>query len=127
MPLTVDEIVEIHTLLILRHGIIGGVRDLGRLETMVEYRLHAASNVFEEAAIILSTIAVDHPFFDGNKRTAFVAAVETIKSSGYDFVAHNDRVVSFVLAVARREKTQSEVENWLRENTVVRSDLAEPL
>lgn len=127
MHLTVDEIIDIHTLEIWRHGNAEGVRDQGLLETLVEYRVQTASNVFEEAAILLYTIAVDHPFFDGNKRTAFAAAAVVLRFAGYTIIPEMNEIVSFVHTAAIGQKTQAEIEKWLRENTIVRSDLAESL
>lgn len=126
MRLTVDEIIDIHTLEIWRHGKAEGIRDCGLLETLIEYRIRMTSNVFEEAAMVLYTIAVDHPFFDGNKRVAFLSAVEILKSSGYYPTVDNNEVISFILAVALKEKTLLDVEKWLRKNVVFRSDLTEP-
>lgn len=127
MLITVEKIIAIHTLQILRDGQIQGVRDYGLLETLVAYRMPEARTAFDAAAIVLSTIAVDHPFFDGNKRTAFVAADFVLALAGYEIVATEDEAFLFVKAVAIGQKTRDEIEKWLRENAALSSGFTESL
>ena len=62
-------------------------------------------------------IAADHPFIDGNKRTAFVAADNLIRDKGYQINATDEEVVSFMLEVAKYKHTKESVEVWLKEKT----------
>jgi death-on-curing family protein len=48
--------------------------------------------VFKQAALTLHTIAAQHPFFDGNKRTEFATAENVLRDAGYYFHADDDKV-----------------------------------
>lgn len=125
MSITVEKLIAIHTLQILRDGQIQGIRDYGLLETLVAYRMPKARTAFDAAAIVLSTIAVDHPFFDGNKRTAFVAAMFILELAGYEIVATEDEAFVFIKAVAIGQTSHDAIEQWLRENSASCSGFTE--
>jgi death-on-curing protein len=127
MQLTVEKIIAIHSLQILRDGQIQGIRDYGLLETLVAYRLPEARTAFEAAAIVLYTLAVDHPFFDGNKRAAFVTADFVLELAGHAIVATEDEAFLFVKAVAVGQLTHDAIEKWLRENSAPGSGFTESL
>lgn len=76
-----------------------------------------ARTPFDAAAIVLSTIAVDHPFFDGNKRTAFVVAGFVLELAGYEIVPTEDEAFGFIQAVASGQTSHDAFEQWLRENS----------
>jgi death-on-curing protein len=71
--LTVNKIIEIHNEIIKEYGGTRGLRDEGTLELLV-YKANRENTAFRRPALILYTIAAQHPFFDGNKRTALVTA-----------------------------------------------------
>ncbi|MCZ7392003.1 MAG: Fic family protein [Candidatus Methanoperedens sp.] len=79
--LTVTEIIEIHDDIIRKYGGTGGIRDEGTLQLLV-YKMNCEKNVFRRAALALHIIAVNHPFFDGNKRTAFALAENELGEAG---------------------------------------------
>ncbi len=80
--LTVSKIIEIHDEIIKEYGGTRGLRDEGTLELLV-YKANRENTTFRRAALILYTIAVQHPFFDGNKRTALVTAEKVLDDEGY--------------------------------------------
>ena len=79
--LRLDEVLAIHQDMVRRYGGASGIRDLGLLESALGNAsatfdgvfLH--SNVFEMAAAYLYGICKNHPFVDGNKRTALACAI----------------------------------------------------
>jgi death-on-curing protein len=79
--LEVDEVLEIHVDQIQRYGGSAGVRDIGLLESAVAMPRasfggeFAHPTLFDMAAAYLFHIAGNHPFVDGNKRTALAAAL----------------------------------------------------
>ncbi len=87
--LTLDEVLALHEDQITRYGGRRGVRDLGLLisalgtpsATFDGRFLH--DDLFEMAAAYLYHLARNHPFVDGNKRTAFAAALVFLWINGF--------------------------------------------
>ncbi len=82
--LTVIEIVAIHNEMIERFGGSHGIRDAGAIEAAC-YRPQSGyyNDIVQEAAALLESLAVNHPFIDGNKRVAFAAADIFLRINGY--------------------------------------------
>jgi death-on-curing protein len=72
--LTVPEALYIHSDLIDDYGGSHGVRDMGALESAL-YRPQSGyyEDLAQEACALLESLAMNHPFVDGNKRVAFGA------------------------------------------------------
>jgi death-on-curing protein len=118
--LSVEKIIEIHNDIIKDFGGERGIRDLATIEYLI-YRLERKSTVFHRAAIALHAICTDHPFIDGNKRTAFVVADNLLKESGYCIRATDDEVVAFMLEVAQYTHTTASVKKWIKERAVLQT------
>jgi death-on-curing protein len=73
--LTVADVLGMHTVLMQRYGGAMGVRDPGALEAAL-FRPQTGyyKDIVAEAAALLESLAINHPFVDGNKRIAFAAA-----------------------------------------------------
>ena len=120
--LTVDEVLQAHETLIVRFGGSGGVRDDDLLESAV-FRCQATfggsdlyKTIFEKAAAIFHSIIFDHPFVDGNKRTAITAAVTFLITNGWKFDAGLDELVAFPLAVEKSRPEISEIAAWFKKH-----------
>src|SRR5215470_17879008 len=73
--LTLSEVLAMHADQIQRYGGSQGIRDHGLLEAAVNRpQTGYYSDVIEEAGALWESVSQNHPFFDGNKRTAFAAA-----------------------------------------------------
>ncbi|MCL1915094.1 MAG: type II toxin-antitoxin system death-on-curing family toxin [Desulfovibrionaceae bacterium] len=72
--LTTADVVAMHAVLLKRYGGAVGVRDFGALEAAV-FRPQSGyySDVVQEVCALLESLLINHPFVDGNKRTAFAA------------------------------------------------------
>ncbi len=72
--LNLSDILALHQALLHRYGGAPGVRDRGALEAAV-FRPQSGyyGDVVEEAAALLESLLINHPFVDGNKRVAFAA------------------------------------------------------
>lgn len=81
--LTVADVLGVHAVLIQRYGGAPGVRDPGALETAL-FRPQTGyyDDMVAEAAALLESLAINHPFVDGNKRTAFAAADVFLRING---------------------------------------------
>src|SRR5690606_2328685 len=73
-----------HRVLMQRYGGAPGVRDPGALEAAL-FRPQTGyyADIVAEAAALLESLAVNHPFVDGNKRIAFAAADVFLRINGY--------------------------------------------
>jgi len=122
--LTLDEILEIHQDQIARYGGSDGVLNQGNLESAIAqpqasfggHFLHG--DVFEMAAVYLYHLAQNHPFADGNKRVATVAAIVFLAINGFELDADDDELEQLVLSVARGEMRKEEIADFLRRNCV---------
>ena len=82
--LTVADVLGMHTILMQRYGGAGGVRDPGALEAAL-FRPQTGyySDIIAEAAALLESLAINHPFVDGNKRVAFAATDVFLRINGW--------------------------------------------
>src|SRR5882757_2828105 len=91
--LSLEQLLEIHALVVEATGGSIGLRDLGRLEAAIAAQ---TQNVFGEelyptlidkAAAMIRGIIADHPFVDGNKRTAMLAGLTLLETNSVRFAA----------------------------------------
>ena len=82
--LTVADVLGMHTVLIQRYGGALGLRDPGALEAAL-FRPQTGyyNDILAEAAALLESLAINHPFVDGNKRIAFAAADVFLRINGW--------------------------------------------
>ena len=82
--LTVIEIVAIHKVMIDRYGGAHGIRDAGAIEAAC-YRPQSGyyPDIIAEAAALMESLAINHPFVDGNKRVAFAASDVFLRINGH--------------------------------------------
>lgn len=122
-----DVILAIHEEQLAEHGGSAGTRDKGLLESALARpeHLHAYGlpNGGEPAATDLAAmyahgIARNHPFIDGNKRTAFVAAELFLELNGYQLNATDAECVLIMLSLASGEIDETAFAAWLCEHTV---------
>jgi len=66
-------------------------------------------------------IARNHPFADGNKRTALVVAELFLELNGHELAASDPACVATFLALAAGELTEGELATWIRDNSRGRS------
>ncbi|HLJ23791.1 MAG TPA: type II toxin-antitoxin system death-on-curing family toxin [Candidatus Acidoferrales bacterium] len=114
--LTVAEVLAMHADLIERYGGVHGVRDRGLLEAAL-FRPQSGyyADAIEEAAALWESLSQNHPFVDGNKRTAFAAANVFLAINGIRLEADDREAAAFLVPLY--ESNQLNFENlvrWLR-------------
>src|SRR5579863_7479341 len=117
--LTAIEVLEIHDDQIDRYGGAAGVRDPGLLEAAL-YRPQTGyyADLIEEAAAIWESLAQNHPFVDGNKRTAFAATYTFLAINGIRLTADAEETYQFILVLYEAGTFRFEnLVPWLRSNT----------
>src|SRR5262245_1516511 len=102
-----QEVLAIHDILIGRFGGSRGVRDNAGLESAINrpYQTFDGNELYPEpvdkAAAIFESIISNHPFIDGNKRTAYVLMRLLLKEGTLDIIATEDEKFDFVIQCAQ--------------------------
>ncbi|WP_430250203.1 type II toxin-antitoxin system death-on-curing family toxin [Neorhizobium sp. DAR64860/K0K1] len=112
----------IHGEQVAKHGGLPGLKDENALESALARPLnkHAdgEDDIFALAAAHLYGLAKNHPFSDGNKRIAYLAAFTFLLINGYLIEASQADVIEFVLSVAAGEIDEDGAARFLRDHTV---------
>ncbi len=115
-------ILAIHNAQLAEHGGSAGVRDQGLLESALARAQNLAAygepDVADLAAAYGYGIARNHPFVDGNKRTAFVAVELFLVLNDFALNAADVDCVLTMLALAAGEIDEANFARWLREHSV---------
>lgn len=114
-------LLAVHDEQLAEHGGAAGTRDVGLFESAVarpqQLAHYGEPNAAELAAAYAYGIARNHPFVDGNKRTAFVAAELFLALNGLELIAKDADCVVTMLAVASGQMDEATFANWLREHS----------
>lgn len=117
--LTLSEVLALHSDLIERYGGTHGIRDQGLLEAAL-YRPQTGyyADLMEEAAALWESLSQNHPFVDGNKRTAFAAAYAFLTINGIRLNADTDEAIAFLTGLYDTNQLSFEnLVSWLRRHT----------
>ena len=117
-----QDLYVLHNQLLARFGGLEGIRDEGLLESALyrpvqKFQYEPNSTLPELAASYSYGIARNHPFFDGNKRSALLAAIVFLEINGMKFNATEEEAVLETLALAAGERTEEEYAFWLTKNS----------
>ena len=111
-------ILAVHDRQLGEHGGPSGVRDAGALGSALARPInrwgYGEDDPCALAAAYAFGIARNHPFVDGNKRTAWVAARLFLRLNGHALSFSQADAVAAVLALAAGELTEDELAEWLR-------------
>ncbi|HVT51967.1 MAG TPA: type II toxin-antitoxin system death-on-curing family toxin [Dongiaceae bacterium] len=107
-----------HAQQIAEHGGLSGMRDKGLFESAMARPENLAAygdpDVCDLASAYAFGLARNHPFADGNKRTAFVVSVAFMLMNGRDLTATEIEVVETFLKLAAGEMAESDLASWFR-------------
>lgn len=116
--LSKEVILAVHDAQISEHGGRPGVRDDGLLESALtraqNHFAYGCADLFDLAAVYAHGILSNHPFFDGNKRTGFLACYIFLRINGQTFETSETDVVNMVVQLASGELSEDEFSVWLR-------------
>lgn len=115
-----DLILAVHDRQLVEHGGARGVRDEGLLGSALARPQNLFAHGESDAAALAGAYAFgivrNHPFIDGNKRTAFVACELFLAANGCELVAPDEECLAMMLGLAASEIDDAEFAAWLREN-----------
>lgn len=122
--LTAEQVLFIHARLIAETGGEHGLLDLGLLQSAVARpqatfdRQDLYPNIYAKAAAFLQSLIGNHPFVDGNKRTAIASAGIFLLITGYRLKADNQELETFTFKCAQGLVTVDQIKFWLETNTM---------
>lgn len=121
--LNLAHILQLHALVTVKFGGASTIRDIGRLEAVVAtqhqevFGQELYLTLHEKAAALLRGIIADHPFIDGNKRTAMLAAMTFLELNGQRIIARKGEIEDFAVTVATDHSPIVDIAQWLRCHT----------
>lgn len=117
-------ILAVHDEQLAEHGGAAGVRDAGLLESALarprSLAHYGEPDACELAAAYAFGLAKNHPFVDGNKRSAFVAAELCLVLNGWQLNASDEACVMVMLGLAAGEVDEAGLSAWLRDHAALR-------
>jgi death-on-curing protein len=121
-----NSVLKIHALQLEQHGGMQGVRDAGLLSSALNRprNLWAYARQSADTAALAAMYAVgiarNHPFLDGNKRTAAVVCELFLDRNGYDLTADNDSWYEAMIGLASGATEEEAFALWLRNHVAAR-------
>jgi death-on-curing protein len=118
--INLEEVLSIHAILIERFGGTTGVRDQGALEAAIHRPFATFDHqdlyptVTDKAAALFESIIINHPFLDGNKRTAYVLMRLLLMNNGNDIDATEDDKYSMVISASKGEFRFEDIRSWIQ-------------
>lgn len=120
---TIEDIIRLHEIVLRQTGGSDGLRDVGTLAMCAE-RPRASFDgkemypaLFLKAGAALETLARNHVFVDGNKRTAFMTALYIIENNGYQTFFDNKDIENSMIRFVVERTSIEEIAAWLEKNS----------
>lgn len=121
--LTAEQVLFIHARLVSETGGMHGIRDVGLLRSAA-LRPRATfggkdlyRDLFSKAAALMESLIGNHPFLDGNKRTAVSAAGLFLVLNGYALNASQKELETFTVEMALKKKDAQAAAAWFRRHS----------
>jgi death-on-curing protein len=121
--LTLEEILRLHHQIIEDFGGSHGVRDEGRLESVTSapkqevFGKQQYPTLYEKAAVYLRNIIGDHPFVEGNKRTAITVCGVFLIRNGINLTVAAKVLEDFAVDVSIKHFGVDQISKWLKDNS----------
>lgn len=121
--LTLEQILVIHEDQIDRYGGSHGLRELSLLESAIFRPQTTFSGedlyltLFDKSASLLHSILLNHPFVDGNKRTAIVSTIVFLMLNGWELQVEQEELIEKLLETVSKKYTIEIISNWLKDNS----------
>lgn len=117
--LSIDELLAIHKYLIDEFGGPYGLRDRNALESAA-MRLQSGyyKTIYEEAAALMESLGMNHPFIDGNKRMAFFATDIFLRINGLYIDCDDQEAYEYFMGLLETSTFNFEnLATWLEDNS----------
>ena len=117
--ISLDQVVKFHSIAIEKHGGEYGLRDEGLLDSAISAPFQTFMGddlfptLFEKAARLAYGIIKNHPFVDGNKRTAVIVMLYFLTINDVSLAYEQSELIEIITDIASGEKEQAELIEWL--------------
>ncbi len=117
-----DDIIYLHSKLVFKFGGSDGIRDEGMLESALNTPLQTFDSTdlyptpADKMARLSFGLAMDHPFYDGNKRIAAKALDVGLKANGVILLATNDEMIDEFLSLASSNVSYPDFLLWVQKH-----------
>ncbi|MBR8832408.1 MAG: Toxin Doc [Chroococcopsis gigantea SAG 12.99] len=124
--LCVEEILILHEKIIEQTGGASPIRDLGMLESaLAQPQMTFAGvdlyvDIIDKAAALGFSIIMNHPFLDGNKRTAHAAMEVFLLLNGFEIQSPVSEQETVILSVASGQMKRENFTEWLRQKVITK-------
>ena len=114
---SIEEVIDIHDSLIREFGGATGLRDVGALDSAIlRPQMGYYDGIIEEAAALMESLAMNHPFVDGNKRTAFAATEVFLSMNGHFIDCDSREAYEFFMQLFETNSFRfAQLRSWLEE------------
>ncbi len=119
----IEEVIVIHEIIIKRAGTKAGIRDFALLHSALERPKATYSGrdlyptIFAKAAGLLQSLCLNHPFTDGNKRTAWAVTHKFLWDNGYHLKSFWTEAADFMVFVDNQKPDIKEISSWLKSHS----------
>jgi death-on-curing protein len=116
----IKDVLNIHNILIDKFGGSKGIRDIGLLESAINRPFATFDNKdlyptpTEKAPAILESILINHPFLDGNKRTAYVLMRLILLENGLDISSDQDEKYLMIIDASIGKLRFENIRDWIQ-------------
>ena len=120
--ISVQEVESIHNILIDTFGGSKGIRDLGLLESALArpFATFQITDLYpspiDKAAALLESLVINHPFIDGNKRTAYTLMRLILLENQMDINASQEEKYNLVISASTGQYRFDDIRNWISRN-----------
>lgn len=121
--LALEEVLRLHFQVVEDFGGSHGVRDEGRLKSVIEAPVQSVfgvdqyESIYEKAAVYMRNIIADYPFYDGNKRSGVTVAAIFLLRNEYCLTATPKELEDFAVQVAVEHLEIAEIAEWLKQRS----------
>ena len=99
---SIEDVIATHDLLLREHGGAQGLRDEGALASaLMRPQIGYYDGLIQEAAAMMESLAMNHPFIDGNKRVAFAVTDAFLRHNGHFIDCGNEEAYALLHASVR--------------------------
>jgi death-on-curing protein len=113
-----EALLRLHAMSVVQFGGLAGLRDEGLLDSALsrpeQLANYATPDMADIAAAYAFGLAKDHPFVDGNKRSAFLALGLSLRLNGYRLTASQPEATQTILMLAGADLSEEALATWVR-------------
>jgi len=113
-----EALLRLHGMSLVQFGGLAGLRDEGLLDSALsrpeQLANYATPDMAEIAAAYAFGLAKNHPFVDGNKRSAFLALGLSLRLNGYRLTASQPEATQTILMLAAGDLSEEALATWVR-------------